>query len=104
MVGDSSEARRERRSAPEVAEDHPATSGAEVPGADQGALVTAPEAVRMLVGGGGAAIPPNSGSRLGPAALALQRSVGNRALSRRILMRQVPDIATKVPVIPTIGT
>src|SRR5258708_3948568 len=43
---------------------------------------------RMLLGARGAAAEPDPRKRLTPrAALALQRTIGNRALSRRMLMR-----------------
>src|SRR5690349_12967177 len=106
MAGESSEATTEAAPAPEVADAQSA-----VPALDEagpvgvpGGPVSAPHAARMLAGGGrGGVMPPRSPPRLTPeAALALQRSVGNRALSQRILMRQ--PLKQPVPIMPPVGT
>jgi hypothetical protein len=103
-VGESSDATSEAP-APEVAD---AQSAAPVlddaaPVAVRSGPASAPEAARMLMGGGrGGVMPPNSRQRLTPgAALALQRSVGNRALSQRILMRDGPTKMTLL--MPPVG-
>ena len=107
MAGESSEATTEAAPAPEVADAQSAVPALDEAGpvAVPGATVSAPHAARMLAGAGrGGVAPPNSRPRLTPdAALALQRSVGNRALSKRILMRQEP---AKQPVLimPPVGT
>ena len=105
-MGESSEARSEAAPAPEVADGQsaaPALDGVG-PVAVPGGPASAPHAARMLVGGGrGGVMPPNSRAPLTPgAALALQRSVGNRALSKQILMRNGPT--KKAPLVPPIGT
>jgi hypothetical protein len=105
-VGESSETTSEATPAPEVADAQSAAPALDeaVPVAVPGGPASAPQAARMLVGGGrGGVMPPKSRQRLTPgAALALQRSVGNRALSQRILMRDGPK--EKTPLMPPVGT
>ncbi|MGZ4340716.1 MAG: hypothetical protein ACXVHX_01080 [Solirubrobacteraceae bacterium] len=107
MAGESSEATTEAAPAPEVADAQSAVPALDEAGpvAVPRGPVSAPHAARMLAGGGrGGVMPPKSRPRLTPdAALALQRSVGNRALSQRILMRQQPAKDPQ-PLMPPVGT
>src|ERR1700740_2886 len=96
-MGEASEGTTEAAPVPEVAEAKSvaaALDGIESVATPIGA-VSAPRAARMLMGGGRDGIaPPNARARITPgAALALQRSIGTGALSRRLLMRAPPTNA-----------
>jgi hypothetical protein len=90
-MGDASEGTTDAAPASDVADAKTATAGwdeAETFGVAAGPVSASRAAQMLLAGDRGGAVPVSPRRRLTPgAAVALQRSIGNRALSQRMLMR-----------------
>src|SRR5262245_58323025 len=103
-MGDAPEGRSEPAPASDVADAKTATGaleGAEAPAVMAGAVSAGRAAQMLMSGAGGAPISPGPRARLTPgAALALQRAIGNRAFSRRMLMRDDKAGADEVEELP----